>query len=219
MTQSILTLHDYFRSSAAYRVRIALQLKGLAYRHIGVHLLRNGGEQLAPAYREVNPQGLVPTLRDGDFSLTQSISIIEYLDERHPANPLLPRDIGLRARARQFALTIACDIHPINNLRVLNWLTTRCGVDEAGKLEWIRHWIELGFEALDEQLVACRDDGPYCVGDTPTIADCCLVPQVFNAQRFGVDIARYPRIAEIAGTCDAHPAFQRAHPSAQPDAA
>jgi maleylpyruvate isomerase len=218
MTQPIFTLHDYFRSSAAYRVRIALQLKGLEYQHIGVHLLRGGGEQFSPTYREINPQGLVPSFGDGNLSLTQSIAIIEYLDERYPETPLLPHDIGLRARARQLALTIACDIHPINNLRVLNWLASRWGIGESGKIEWIGHWIELGFEALDSQLEACRDGGPYSVGDFPTIADCCLVPQVFNAQRFGVDMTRYPRIAEIAATCEAHPAFRRAHPSLQPDA-
>jgi maleylpyruvate isomerase len=213
-----LGLHGYFRSSAAYRVRIALHLKGLSYRHIGVHLLRGGGEQHSADYRKINPLGLVPVLHDGDFQLSQSVAIIEYLDDRYPAIRLVPEDIELRARARQFALTVACDIHPLNNPRVLKFLVGRFGADEADRQEWMRHWIEVGFEALDLQLPADGDSGRFCVGDTPTIADCCLIPQVFNAKRFGVDMSRFPAIERIAAACDELPAFQSAHPSRQPDA-
>jgi len=211
-----LSLHGYFRSSAAYRVRIALHLKGLEYRHIGVHLLRNGGEQLSAEFRQINPLALVPVLHDGDFALTQSLAIIEYLDDLHPATPLLPIDAQLRARARQFALTVACDVHPLNNPRVVKFLSGRFGVDDAGKQEWIRHWIETAFEALDPQLAAASQ-GRFCVGDEPTIADCCLIPQVFNARRFGVDVSRFRAIASIDATCQTIEAFQRAHPSMQPD--
>jgi maleylpyruvate isomerase len=213
-----LSLHGYFRSSAAYRVRIALNLKGLDYRHIGVHLLRGGGEQLTPEFRRINPQSQLPVLHEGRFSLTQSIAIIEYLEERYPEVALLPGDIEQRARARQFALTVACDIHPLNNPRVLKMLVGRYGIDEAGKLEWIRHWIEVGFTALEEQLQSEPGAGRFCVGDRPSIADCCLIPQVFNAVRFGVEMSAYPRIGVIAGACQALPAFRKAHPSQQPDA-
>ena len=218
MTNPELSLHGYFRSSAAYRVRIALNLKGLEYRHIGVHLLRGGGEQLTPEFRRINPQAQLPVLHEGGFSLTQSIAIIEYLEERYPEIGLLPADIEQRARARQFALTVACDIHPLNSPRVVKMLVGRFGVDEAGKLEWIRHWIEAGFTALEEQLQSESNAGRFCLGDSPTIADCCLIPQVFNAVRFGVEMSRYPRIEAIARACDSLPAFQKAHPSQQPDA-
>lgn len=213
-----LSLHGYFRSSAAYRVRIALHLKGLDYRHIGVHLLRGGGEQLGADYRKINPLGLVPVLHDGDFRLSQSVAIIEYLDDCYPEIRLVPEDIELRARARQFALTVACDIHPLNNPRVLKFLAARFGADDAGRQEWIRHWIEVGFEALEVQLPQDGESGRFCVGDTPTIADCCLIPQVFNATRFGVDMSCFPSVERITAACDELPAFQRAHPSRQSDA-
>jgi len=216
-TSPALRLHGYFRSSAAYRVRIALHLKGLEYEHVGVHLLRNGGEQLSAEFRRINPLALVPVLHCGDFALSQSLAIMEYLDDLHPTIPLLPNDPQLRARARQFALTVACDVHPLNNPRVVKFLSGRFGVDDAGKQEWIRHWIETAFEALDPQL-ADASQGRFCVGDEPTIADCCLVPQVFNARRFGVDVSRFQTISRIDATCQTIEAFQRAHPAVQPDA-
>ncbi len=214
-TAPTLTLYDYFRSSASYRVRIALHLKGLAFGQVGVHLLRE--EQVAPAYLSLNPQGLVPTLRHGPLVLTQSMAILEYIDELQPQPPLLPGAIEARARTRQLALLIACDIHPLNNLRVLKYLAQDPSFDDARKQAWIRHWIEAGFKALDAEL-ASGPGGRFCVGDAPTLADCCLVPQVFNAQRFGVDILRFPQVARIEAACSALEAFQRAHPSRQPDA-
>jgi maleylpyruvate isomerase len=210
-------LYTYFRSSAAYRVRIALGLKGLPYDAVPVHLLKNGGEQLAEAYRGINPAALVPALQDGDAAITQSMAIIEYLDEVHPQPPLLPSDAAGRARVRALAQTIACDTHPLSNLRVLKYLTGTLGVSEQAKMEWMHHWMKLGLASF-EALLADGKAGRYCHGDTPTLADCCLLPQVFNAQRFGLDLAPYPAIARIAGNCDALEAFQAAHPSRQPDA-
>lgn len=210
-------LYTYFRSSAAYRVRIALGLKGLPYDAVPVHLLKNGGEQLAESYRGINPAALVPALQDGDATVTQSMSIIEYLDEVHPQPPLLPSDAAGRARVRALAQTIACDTHPLSNLRVLKYLTGTLGISEQAKTEWMHHWMKLGLASF-EALLADGKAGRYCHGDMPTLADCCLLPQVFNAQRFGVDLAPYPAIARIAGNCDALEAFQAAHPSRQPDA-
>jgi maleylpyruvate isomerase len=210
-------LYTYFRSSAAYRVRIALNLKGLAYDAVPVHLLRGGGEQRQPAYRAVNPGGLIPALTDGDSTLTQSLAIIEYLEEMHPVMPLLPQDAAGRARVRALALTIAADTHPLTNLRVLQHLTGPLGLGEEAKMDWYRHWTAEGLATL-EALLAQGDTGRFCHGDTPTLADCCLVPQVFNAQRFNIDLAPYPTVARIHATCAEIPAFQAAHPSAQPDA-
>jgi maleylpyruvate isomerase len=209
-------LYTYFRSSAAYRVRIALNLKGLAYNAIPVHLLRGGGEQRQEAYRSVNPSGLIPALTDGDATLTQSLAIIEYLEEAHPFMPLLPQDAVGRARVRALALTVAADTHPLANLRVLQHLTGAMGLTEEVKLDWIRHWLGEGMAMLEAHLQHV-DTGRFCHGDTPTIADCCLVPQVFSAQRFHVDLAPFPTIARIHATCAEIPAFQAAHPSAQPD--
>jgi len=210
-------LYTYFRSSAAYRVRIALNLKGLAYDAVPVHLLRGGGEQRQEAYRTVNPSGLVPALTDGDVTLTQSLAIIEYLEEAHPFMPLLPQDAVGRARVRALALTVAADTHPLTNLRVLQHLTGAMGLPEEVKMHWYRHWLGEGMAMLEAHLQH-DDTGRFCHGDTPTIADCCLVPQVFNAQRFNVDLAPFPTIARIHATCAEIPAFQAAHPSAQPDA-
>lgn len=212
------TLYTYFRSSASYRVRIALHLKGLEAQHVGVHLNRGGGEQFGAPFRAVNPQSLVPVFADGAVVLSQSLAILEYLEERHPAPPLLPTTIEARARARQIALAVACDIHPLNNLRVLKFLTGPLGLPEQAKNDWVRHWIGLGLDALEAELVRERGDGPFCVGAQPTIADCCLVPQLFNAQRFGVDLAPYPTLRAIDAACQALPAFAQAHPSVQPDA-
>ncbi|AXA89927.1 maleylacetoacetate isomerase [Massilia sp. YMA4] len=210
-------LYTYFRSSAAYRVRIALNLKGLAYDAVPVHLLRGGGEQRQPAYRAVHPGGLIPALIDGDVTLTQSLAIIEYLEEMHPVMPLLPQDAAGRARVRALALTIAADTHPLTNLRVLQHLTGPLGLGEDAKMDWYRHWTGAGLATL-EALLAQGETGRFCHGDTPTLADCCLVPQVFNAQRFNIDLAPYPNVARIHATCADIPAFQAAHPSAQPDA-
>jgi len=210
-------LYTYFRSSAAYRVRIALNLKGLDYDSVPVHLLRDGGEQLAPAYRAVNPAGLVPALEDNGIVLTQSLAIIEYLEEVHPLVPLLPQDAVGRARVRALAQTIVCDTHPIMNLRVLKYLKGPMGLSEEQKMEWYRHWMGEGMAALEAHLERDGDMGRFCYGDTPTLADCCLLPQVFNAQRFDIDLAPYPNVARIAANCADLPAFKAAHPSAQPD--
>ncbi|MBY0242960.1 MAG: maleylacetoacetate isomerase [Burkholderiaceae bacterium] len=210
-------LYTYFRSSAAYRVRIALGLKGLPYEAVPVHLLKNGGEQLGQSYRGINPAALLPALQDGDTIITQSMAIIEYLDDVHPQAPLLPPDAAGRARVRALAQTIACDTHPLSNLRVLKYLTGTLGISEEAKTAWMHQWMTLGLEAF-EALLADGKAGRYCHGDTPSLADCCLLPQVFNAQRFGVDLAPYPLIAGIAANCAELPAFQTAHPSQQPDA-
>jgi maleylacetoacetate isomerase len=211
-------LYDYFRSSAAYRVRIGLHLKGLGYESVPVHLLRDGGEQLKPEYRAVNPSALVPALQDGDATITQSLAILEYLDEVHPMVPLMPRDALGRARVRSLALMIGCDIHPIKNLRVLRYLVKEAGWSEEAKNAWYVHWVQEGFAALEAQLAASADMGRFCHGDTPTIADCFLVPQVFNAVRFNIDMTPYPVIVRIDAALRELPAFAAAHPSAQPDA-
>ena len=210
-------LHTYFRSSSAYRVRIALNLKGLDVRDVPIHLTRGGGEQFTDAYRALNPLALVPVLTDGELQLGQSLAIIEYLEERYPLPSLLPASLGDRARARQLALTIACEIHPLNNLRVLKYLTGKLGLTEEAKLEWIGHWIKLGFDALEIELGTSTPSSRFCVGDTPTIADCCLVPQVFNAQRFGVDLSSYPSLLAVHRSCEELPEFRAAHPSLQRD--
>lgn len=209
-------LHDYFRSSAAYRLRIALNLKGLAPERRFVHLLR--GEQRAPAFLALNPQGLVPVLEVGGRRLTQSVAIIEYLDEKHPNPPLLPVGPEDRAWVRAIALAIACDIHPLNNTRVLGYLKNTLGLDQAARDDWYRHWIRLGFEAIEPQLAARAGEGPYCFGREPTLADICLVPQVANAGRVNLDLGPWPRIRGIDAACREHPAFAAAHPSRQPDA-
>jgi maleylpyruvate isomerase len=211
-------LYDYFRSSAAYRVRIGLKLKGLDYESVPVHLLRDGGEQLKPGYRAINPSALVPALQDHGATITQSLAILEYLDEEHPMVPLMPRDALGRARVRSLALMVACDIHPINNLRVLRYLVKQAGLSEEAKNAWYVHWVAEGFEALEAHLDGSGDTGRFCHGDAPTIADCFLVPQVFNAMRFNIDLAPYPTIARIEEACRALPAFVAAHPAQQGDA-
>ncbi|ALU88142.1 maleylacetoacetate isomerase [Herbaspirillum rubrisubalbicans] len=213
------TLYSYFRSSASYRVRIALNLKGVAYETAAVHLLNQGGEQLLPAFTQVNPHALVPVLADQGRLLTQSMAMLEYLEERYPTPALLPGDAFQRAHIRELALAIACEIHPLNNLRVLRYLKHQLAVDEAQKTAWIQHWIKLGFSALEQQLAADTTRGHFCVGDAPTMADCFLVPQIFNARRFEVDMAPYPTLCAIDAACNALPAFQQAHPAQQPDAA
>jgi len=211
------TLYGYFRSSAAYRVRIALNLKGLAYEQAPVNLV--AGEQRSKENLARQPQGLVPSLvtEDGRV-LNQSLAICEYLDETHPEPALLPSDAAGRARVRALAQLVACEIHPLDNLRVLKYLVGELGVDEDAKLTWYRHWIAEGFSALEAQLSREAGSGDFCHGDTPTLADLCLVPQVFNAERFACDLSAYPAIQRITGNCRALPAFQQAAPETQPDA-
>lgn len=210
-------LYGYFRSSAAYRVRIALNLKGIAYEHIGVHLVNNGGAQHSAAYRALNPSELVPTLVDGDLILSQSLAMLEYLEEAYPSDKaLLPQDISQRARIRAFAASIACDIHPINNLRVLGYLSRQLGADADQKSAWYSHWIHTGFGALETQLA--QTSGLYCFGNQPSIADCCLIPQVYNALRFNLNLSAYPHIARIHEHCHTLDAFTQAAPENQPDA-
>jgi maleylpyruvate isomerase len=211
-------LYTYFRSSAAYRVRIALNLKGLEYDAVPVHLLRGGGEQLQADYVKMNPSGLVPTFQDDYITLTQSMAILEYLEDEYPEVPLLPKDAAGRARVRELAQIVACDIHPVNNLRVLRYLVNDLGLSEEVKTQWYRHWLLGGLDVLEKHLARDPSAGPLCHGYLPTIADCFLVPQVFNAQRQGVDISAYPNIARINAACVEIPAFVAAHPSHQPDA-
>lgn len=214
-----LVLYSYWRSSAAYRVRIALHLKRLPYRLRPVHLVRDGGEQHAAEYRRLNPQELVPTLRHGDRVLRQSLAIIEYLDELWPDEPpLLPATPADRARVRALAQLVACEIHPIGNLRVLQYLDRECHLPPAAREQWSRHWIEVGFRALEALLDADPSRGRFCWGDAPGLADACLVPQVYNARRWGVDMDAYPAIAAIDAACRDLEAFQQAAPEAQPDA-
>ncbi|NOZ65407.1 MAG: maleylacetoacetate isomerase [Alphaproteobacteria bacterium] len=211
-------LYGFFRSSASYRLRIALNLKGLDRTEHSVHLRRGGGEQYSPEFRKLNPQELVPVLVDDGLTLTQSMAILEYLEERYPEVPLLPKGLGPRAEVRKLAQAIACDIHPINNLRVLQYLTGPAGLSEEDKNNWILHWVGIGFRALETELARSDMRGDYCVGDSPTIADCCLIPQIFNARRFGLDMSAYPTLVKIENTCAALGAFQDAHPSKQDDA-
>jgi maleylacetoacetate isomerase len=211
-------LYNYFRSSASYRVRIALNLKGLRYDYQSVHLSRGGGEQFSPAFQRMNPQSLVPVLEDGAKQLTQSIAIIEYVEDTHPTPPLLPSDPAGRARVRELALSIACDVHPLNNLRVLSYLTRELGVSEEAKNRWYQHWVALGLQALEAQIAGSPDTGLFCHGDVPGLADCCLVPQLFNARRFKCDLSAYPTLVEIEQRCNAMAAFRDAAPEHQPDA-
>jgi maleylacetoacetate isomerase/maleylpyruvate isomerase len=207
-------LYNYFRSSASFRVRIALELKGLPYNYIPVHLVK--GEHRQSGFQAIAPEMLVPHLEVDGHNLAQSMAIIEYLDETHPRVPLLPAEPVARAHVRALAQSIACEIHPLNNLRVLKYLVREMGVDEEAKNRWYRHWVRSGLEAFELQLAAHA--GPFCWGDTPTLADCCLVPQIFNGQRFDVDFSGLPRTMAAFEACMALPAFQRAQPSSCPDA-
>ena len=213
-----LCLFSYWRSSAAYRVRIGLNLKGLPYDIMPVHLLRDGGEQRKAEFREANPQMLVPVLQHGQRMLRQSLSILEYLDEMWPEHPLLPATARDRQRVRALAQVVACDIHPLNNLRVLQYFENEWGVPQAERETWARHWMAEGFAAFEALLHDHPSTGAYCDGDVPTLADCCLVPQVYNARRFGLDLAPYPTIVRIEQACLELPEFQAARPEAQPDA-
>lgn len=210
-------LYSYFRSSASYRVRIALALKGLEYEFQGIHLRR--GEQSAPNFLAVNPQGLVPALVEDDGAvLTQSLAIIEYLEERYPEPCLLPPDPVNRAWVRALSQIVACDIHPINNLRILQYLEKELSLDEPARNAWVLRWIDDGFAAMEKMLQGDQRTGIYCFGDAPTVADICLVPQVFNGQRFGVQMNRYPTLARINRACMELAAFEEQAPGKQPDA-
>ncbi|HYE41233.1 MAG TPA: maleylacetoacetate isomerase [Ramlibacter sp.] len=208
-------LYNYFRSSASFRVRIALELKGLPYEYIPVHLAK--GEHKEQQYAAVSASQLVPALvlDDGQL-LQQSMAIIEYLDETHPNPPLLPADALGRARVRALAQLVACEIHPLNNLRVLKYLVRELKVEEEAKNTWYRHWVRSGLEMFEKELQQLPA-GRYCWGDAPTLADCCLVPQVFNGQRFGVDFSGLPRTMAAFEACMQHPAFRKAQPSSCPD--
>ncbi|GLQ49178.1 maleylacetoacetate isomerase [Dyella flava] len=215
---SDLVLYNYWRSSSAYRVRIALNLKGLRYETRAIHLTRDGGEQHSPAYAALNPQELVPTLIDGGLVLTQSPAILEYLEETHPQPPLLPADPAGRARVRALSQAVACDIHPIGNLRVLQAIGKEFGASDEQKAAWMRHWVSIGLRALEIMLANSKHTGHYCHGNTPGMADVCLVPQVYNARRWKVPLGDYPTILRIDAACAALQAFHDATPEQQPDA-
>lgn len=212
------TLYTYWRSSASYRVRIALNLKGIEHELEPVHLVRDGGQQYADEYTALNPQALVPTLVHGQRVLTQSLAIIEYLDELFPGPMMLPGPPEVRARVRAIAQAIACEIHPLNNLRVLKYLTGQAGLDEEAKMAWYRHWTEQGLIAVERMLEETPGTNLYCQGDEPTLADCCLLPQVYNARRFECSLQDVPRIRSICDELEKQPAVRRAAPENQPDA-
>jgi maleylacetoacetate isomerase len=217
-TKPEFALYGYFRSSAAFRVRIALNLKGLSAEQKSVHLLRGGGEQHGTDYKSLNPQELVPTLVHDGHAIGQSLAIIEYLEEIKPEPPLLPREPLARARVRQLAYAIGCDIHPLNNLRLLLYLRDRFAADEPTRAEWQRHWMAKGFAALETMLANSPETGSYCHGDSPTLADICVIPQLFNARRVGLDLSPYLALTRIEAHALSHPAFEAALPKNQPDA-
>jgi maleylacetoacetate isomerase len=208
-----LTLYSYWRSSAAHRVRIALNLKGLAYRQVSVHLLNDGGQQHAPEYVALNPQGLVPLLVDGATRIAQSLAILEYLDETHPQPALLPNTAAQRAHIRGLALHIACDIHPLNNLRVLQYLSAELGVTDEGQDLWYRHWVVLGLRALEQGLAVFA--GGFSLGERPGYLEACLIPQLYNARRFNCALQGYPRLLAMEARCAALTEFQLAAPEQQ----
>jgi maleylacetoacetate isomerase len=211
-------LYTFFRSSASYRVRIALNVKGLSYEQAPIHLRRGGGEQFSAAYKALNPQALVPTLEDNGTILTQSLAIIEYLEEKYPKPALLPSGAADKALVRAMALNIACEVHPIQNLRVLNYVKSSYGQTDEQVNRWAQHWIDLGLSALEQSIIAHGKDGKFCFGDAPSLADICLVPQLGNARRYGCDLSKYPIILNIEKNCMALPAFANAAPEKQPDA-
>jgi len=213
-----LRLHGYWRSSASYRVRIALEYKGLEFEYVPVHLLRSGGEQHSPEYRALNPQSRVPTLESPDGILTQSMAIMEWLEEVYPEPALLPRNPGERARVRALAQIMVADVQPLQNVSVTRFLQGTLHADDAALRAWLREWVGRGLRAFEEMLAQAPGGGDFCVGGAPTLADVCLVPQCQSARRYGVDPAAYPRIAHIENACAELPAFQRAAPDRQPDA-
>jgi maleylpyruvate isomerase len=208
----MLKLYDYFRSSASFRVRIALNLKKLNYEAVPIHLVNDGGEQFSASYLSINPQSLVPALDDNGDILTQSLAIIEYLDEIHPEPALLPKNPLDKARVRAFALTIAADIHPLNNLRVLKYLVNEFAMTDEQKLKWYHHWLDKGLSALERQVNVNGTASVFCFGATPSLADICLVPQIYNAKRFNLDLTPYPTLRRIDETCQKHDAFIHARP-------
>ena len=216
---SNLTLYTYFRSSAAYRVRIALNMKGLDYHSHFVHLLKDGGEQHSQSYQQLNPQQLIPALLTGDDEnpITQSIAIIEYLDECYPTPPLLPDTATSRAFVRSLALMVCCDIHPLNNLRVHGYLKDVMNIDEDARQHWYQHWVTEGLTAIEARLTANGHDTAFCYGNSPTLADLCLIPQIYNAIRFECDISSFITLAKIYSNCMALDAFTNAAPENQPD--
>ena len=211
-------LYSYFRSSASFRVRIALALKGIEYDYVALHLLKGGGQQFAAGFKAMNPAALVPVLDDDGTILTQSLAIIEYLDETRPQPPLLPAAAAERARVRAIALAIACEIHPLNNLRVLGYLNKTLGIAEEQRNAWYRHWVETGLATVEAMLAGDPRTGVCCHGDTPTLADICLVPQIFNAQRFKARLDHVPTVMRIHEHCLELPAFAQSVPALQPDA-
>ncbi len=211
-------LYTFFRSSASYRVRIALNLKGITYEQAPIHLRRGGGEQFGAGYKAINPQALVPALEDQGRILTQSLAIIEYLEELYPNPPLLPKEPADKALVRSMALVIACEVHPIQNLRVLNYVKANYNQSDDQVNRWAQHWIDLGLGALQHMITAQPQCGRFCFGATPTLADICLIPQLGNARRFGCDLTKYPTILDIEKNCNALSAFANAAPEKQPDA-
>ena len=213
-----LHLYSYWRSSAAYRVRIGLNLKELTYTTVPVHLLQDGGQQHHPSYQRLNPQELVPTLVHGERHLTQSLAILEYIDECFPQPALLPHEVHQRQQVRALAQLVACDIHPLNNLRVLQYVEREWAQPAPAREQWVRHWMAQGFSAFEALLAQQARPGDFCFGNQPTLADCCLIPQLYNAHRFAVSLQPFPLIQRIEANCMALPAFIAAHPDQQPDA-
>ncbi|TRX57529.1 maleylacetoacetate isomerase [Thalassomonas sp. M1454] len=211
-----MTLYGYWRSSAAYRVRIALQLKQVEFQQKFVHLVNNGGEQHSKSYEALNPAHLVPTLVDGDFTLNQSLAIIDYLDELYPQVNLYPSQLKDKATVKALVLDIACEIHPLNNLRVQQYISSELQANDEQRSAWMNYWMGIGFKALETKLA--QTSGKYCFKDVITVADLCLVPQVYNAKRFNIDMSAYPNINRIVANCNKLPAFIKALPENQPDA-
>lgn len=212
-----LRLYTYYRSSAAYRVRIALHIKDLNFKSIPIHLLKDGGEQYQDKFRTLSPQAMVPVLIDGDMVLTQSLAIVEYLNEQYPIPPLLPARPTARAAVREIAHIVAMDLHPLNNLRVINYLK-EAGLKSKPRAAWIQHWMIQGLTAIEQHLQNIDSPGPYAGGDRPDLADLCIIPQLYNAQRHGCDLAPYAKLRALEKICMAHPAFAKARPENQPDA-
>ncbi|MDQ7049244.1 MAG: maleylacetoacetate isomerase [Enterobacterales bacterium] len=215
----MIKLYSYWRSTAAYRVRLALNIKQVAYSQHSVHLVKDGGEQHEDEYRDINPQGLVPTMVHGEVKISQSLAILEYLEEKYPQKiALLPENIQLRAFSRQLCQVIASDVHPLNNLRVLQYLSNSLKVSEKDRMKWYHHWLTLGFDAFSSLLKEQNFSGPYCLGRELSMADVCLIPQIYNADRFGFSMASYPRLLEINQNCLKLERFKDAIPENQPDA-